>query len=246
MRVVVAAIGWTGHAYPAFALAGALHARGHAVLVETFERWREVVEDLGPRFEPAIERISFAGLGGDAPDAPSLAEATRELEPLLREFDPDVVVTDMFTLAPALGAERVGAHRATLIPHPYPVHEPGLPFYPLGLRAPRTSLGALAWRALWPAVGTRLPNNNLRRVRAEIDATRTELGLEPLADYDGQISDELAIVATFPQLEYPRRWPAHVRVKGPMLFEREFTDVELPAGEDPLVLVASSTERDPE
>jgi UDP:flavonoid glycosyltransferase YjiC (YdhE family) len=52
-------------------------------------------------------------------------------------------------------------------------------------------------------------------------------------------------VATFPQLEYPRRWPAGVNVTGPMMFEIPYPDVEMPPGEDPLILVAPSTSQDP-
>ncbi len=53
-------------------------------------------------------------------------------------------------------------------------------------------------------------------------------------------------MATFPQLEYPRRWPEHVHVTGPMGFELPYPDVELPEGDGPLVLVAPSTAQDPE
>ena len=46
-RFVVAAFGDAGHAFPAIALARALRRRGHEVLVETWERWREAVEAEG-------------------------------------------------------------------------------------------------------------------------------------------------------------------------------------------------------
>ena len=62
----------------------------------------------------------------------------------MTEFDPDVVVSDLFTLTPALAAESAGIPRATLIPHPYPVVPPGLPFFTWGLRPPRSPLGAAA------------------------------------------------------------------------------------------------------
>ena len=243
-RVMVASVGWTGHLYPALALSRALTESGHEVLLESFEDRRELAAELGLRFEPAAEQIAFGNWPAPAA-APDLASAARSLAARIEDFRPGVVVHDMWTLAPALAAELAGVPRATLIPHPYPVREPGLPLYPLGLLPPRTPVGRVAWRAAWPAVGTRLPNTRLRRVRAELDATRAQLGLPPLAGYDGQISEALALVATFPQLEYPRSWPAHVHVTGPMHFERPHPDVELPPGDDPLVLVASSTERDP-
>ena len=56
------------------------------------------------------------------------------------------MVSDILTLAPALAAERAGLRRATLIPHVYPVHEPGLPFFSFGAlpRAHAGRAGALA------------------------------------------------------------------------------------------------------
>jgi UDP:flavonoid glycosyltransferase YjiC (YdhE family) len=56
----------------------------------------------------------------------------------------------------------------------------------------------------------------------------------------------LSLVATFPQLEYPRRWPDWAHVIGPLMWEPPFGEVELPPGDDPLVLVAPSTSQDPE
>jgi UDP:flavonoid glycosyltransferase YjiC (YdhE family) len=59
-------------------------------------------------------------------------------------------------------------------------------------------------------------------------------------------------VGTFPQLEYPRAWPANVHVVGPLMWEPPAGDVELPAGSNgsardaPLVLVAPSTAQDSE
>ena len=76
--------------------------------------------------------------------------------------------------------------------------------------------------------------------------SRERVGLAPVERFHGGISERLAMVATFPQLEYPRRWPAGVRVTGPMHFELPYEDVELPQGREPLVLVAPSTSQDPE
>ena len=63
----------------------------------------------------------------------------------------------------------------------------------------------------------------------ELNAARERLGLPPLPFTHGGISRDLAIVATFPQLEYPRPdgWPG-MRVTGPLLWEQPFGDVELP------------------
>jgi UDP:flavonoid glycosyltransferase YjiC (YdhE family) len=72
------------------------------------------------------------------------------------------------------------------------------------------------------------------------------LGLPPIERYHGGISELLAVVATFPQLEYPREWPAHVRVTGPLFFELAGEEVAMPEGDGPLVLIAPSTSQDPE
>jgi UDP:flavonoid glycosyltransferase YjiC (YdhE family) len=79
-----------------------------------------------------------------------------------------------------------------------------------------------------------------------MNETRAAIGLPPVERFHGGISRELALVATFPQLEYPRRWPSEVHITGPMQFELPYRDVELPDGDEPLVLVAPSTAQDPE
>ena len=86
----------------------------------------------------------------------------------------------------------------------------------------------------------------LERGRDEYNESRAAIGLAPTERLHGGISEKLALVATFPQLEYPRRWPGYVHVTGPMGFELPYPDVELPEGDGPLVLVAPSTAQDPE
>jgi UDP:flavonoid glycosyltransferase YjiC (YdhE family) len=240
-RFLVAAFGDAGHAFPAIALARALRRRGHDVLVETWERWREPVEAEGLGFTAAEEYTTFPPPKPESGGWTSAADAAIALLPLMEDFRPDVVVSDILTLAPSLAAERAGRRRATLIPHVYPVHEPGLPFFAFGLQPPRTAVGRAVWRGALPVL-----TSGLRRGRREMNETRAAVGLPPVEGFHGGISRELAMVATFPQLEYPRRWPAGVHVTGPMEFEVPFSDVELPDGDEPLVLVAPSTAQDPD
>jgi UDP:flavonoid glycosyltransferase YjiC (YdhE family) len=159
---------------------------------------------------------------------------------LIEEFEPDVVVNDILTLAPALAAEVAGAKRATLIPHVFPVQEPGMPLFSMGWRPPRTPIGKLAWRLPLP-----LLQIGLRQGLRDLNATRARLGLEPLERFHGGTSAELAMVATFPQLEYPRKWPPQALVTGPMFFELPWEEIAIPEGDEPLVLVAPSTAQDP-
>jgi MGT family glycosyltransferase len=238
--LLVAAFGDSGHAFPAIALARALRDRGHRVVVETWERWRGAVANEGLEFVAAQEYRAFAGVVAEqAEGVPSIAEAARALVPLLDELRPDLVVTDILTSAPALAAELRGVRWATLVPHVYPVHAEGLPFYGFGATPPRTAAGRALWRATTPILEI-----GLRRGREELNRTRAELGLPPAPDLYAGISRELALVATLPQLEYPRRWPSHVHVTGPMVFETPYRDVELPPGGAPLVVVAPSTAKD--
>ena len=83
MRVVVAAFGDAGHAFPAIALGRALSARGHEVLVETWERWREAVEREGLGFTAAEEYKTFPPPEPGTDEGPSAADAARVLVPML-------------------------------------------------------------------------------------------------------------------------------------------------------------------
>ena len=145
-------------------------------------------------------------------------------------------------VAPALAAERAGLRRATLIPHVYPVHEEGLPFFAFGALPARTGVGRALWRGALPVLVS-----GLERGRDEI---------QRVAGGDRAGADRAAA-----RRDLARSWrwwrrfrssstraagPAHVHVTGPMGFELPYPDVELPPGDEPLVLVAPSTAQDPE
>jgi UDP:flavonoid glycosyltransferase YjiC (YdhE family) len=165
--------------------------------------------------------------------------STREV---IRSCDPEVVVADIITSAASLAAQAEGRPWATLIPHVLPTGAPGFPIYSIGAVYPRTPVGRLFWSRARPLV-----MRGEEQGRVELNGARERLGLPPLPYTHGGISRELAIVATFPQLEYARAdpWPG-MRVTGPLLWEQPFGDVELPPGDAPLVLVAPSTSQDPE
>ncbi len=191
---------------------------------------------------PEYEVFPREGESRTADAYEAAVRATAETRPLVREFTPDAIVADVLTIAPALAAEREGVPLATLVPHVLQTAEPGFPVYSIGARLPRTPVGRWLWQAADPLVGI-----GLRRGRDELNAARERVGLAPLDRFHAGMSRELVLVATFPQLEYPRHDPSpSVRVTGPLLWEQPFDEVELPPGEDPLVLVAPSTSQDPE
>ncbi|MEX1140743.1 MAG: nucleotide disphospho-sugar-binding domain-containing protein [Thermoleophilaceae bacterium] len=239
-RFLVTAFGDPGHAFPAIALSRALALRGHAVCMQTWERWRGDVEREGVEFAPAPEYAVFP-TGRDLTPYEAAVEATGQTAALVRSFDPDVVVSDILTAVGGLAAGMEERPFATLIPHVLPTSEAGLPPYSIGARLPRTRLGRRAWALMQP-----LLRRGELRGRDELNAARARVGLAPLDYTHNGISRELALVATFPQLEYPRRaWHPAFEVTGPLLWERPFADVELPPGDDPLVLIAPSTSQDP-
>lgn len=235
------AFGDAGHAFPMLALGSRLAARGHDVTLETWKRWRTHVEAGGMRFVAAPEYPVFPTR--ELPLAPyeAVVLATAETRRAVLDARPDVVVHDILTLAPAMAGELEGLPVATLIPHVYPVGAPGFPPYAFGARLPQTAVGARMWAAFERPVQA-----GLRRGRAELNDTRAKLGLPPVTRLHGGLSEQLCIVGTFPQLEYPRRWPPAVHVVGPLLWEPPFHDVQPPPGRDPLVLIAPSTAQDPE
>jgi UDP:flavonoid glycosyltransferase YjiC (YdhE family) len=222
------------------ALGAELVARGHEVTYETWTRWREPVEAGGMRFVAAPEYPTFPTREQPLGPYEAVVLATAETRPAIAAAAPDLVVHDILTLGPALGAELEGIPVATLVPHVYPVSRPGFPPYAFGARLPRTGAGAALWR-----VFDRPVEAGLRRGRAELNDARRRLGLPPVARLHGGLSEELVLVGTFPQLEYPRDWPGHVRVVGPLMWEPPFAPVQPPPGDAPLVLIAPSTAQDP-
>jgi MGT family glycosyltransferase len=241
LRVFLGAFGDPGHAFPMLALGRRLAARGHDVTLETWARWRAHVEAESMRFVAAPEYPVFPTREQPLKPYEAVVRATAETRMAVRDCAPDVVVHDILTLAPAMAGELEGVPVATLIPHFHPSGVPGGPPYAMGARLPRTRLGRALWRAM-----DRPVQAGLRQGRAELNETRVRLGLPPVARLHGGISTELCIVGTFPQLEYPRDWPEHTHVVGPLSWEPPFGDVAAPPGSDPLVLIAPSTAQDPQ
>jgi UDP:flavonoid glycosyltransferase YjiC (YdhE family) len=241
LRLLLGAFGDPGHAFPMIALGRALLARGHNVTLQTWERWRAPIEAEGLAFAPAPEYSAFPIGDGPLDFYEAIVYATRDTLPLVRELRPDVVIHDILTLGPSLAAELLDIPCATLIPHVFPEASPGFPIYSFGARLPRTSAGRAFWtRAHLPV------HRGLESGRLALNHTRTQVGLPPLSHPHGGTSRKLALIATFPQLEYPRPWPAHAHVVGPLMWEPPAEQVALPPGTNPLVLVAPSTSQDPQ
>ena len=241
LRIFVGAFGDAGHAFPAIALGRSLVRRGHEVAIETWSKWQPHVEAEGMRFYAAPEYQVFPTRERPLKPYEAVVRAVGETAPAIRDFRPDVAVNDILTLAPALAAELEGVPLATLVPHFYPPTAAGVPPYGLGAMTARTALG----RAFWHATAHPM-SRGVERGRRELNETRRRVGLAPLARAYGGISDRLCIVGTFPQLEYPRVWPAGVHVTGPLIWQPPGGESEWAPGDGPRVLVAPSTAQDQE
>ena len=216
MRVLLGAFGDPGHAFPMLALGTELVARGHEVGIETWKRWREPAEAAGMAFSAAPEYQVFPTRERPLkPYEAAVLAAQVDAASSCASFAPDVAVSDILTPAPALAAELEGVPVATLVPHVHPDLPPGLPAV-LDRRAAAAHAGRGArsggrrHRAV--AIG-------LEQGRREYNDCRARLGLPPLPWTHTGLSRSLTMVATFPQLEYPRAWPAWTRVVGPLMWE---------------------------
>jgi UDP:flavonoid glycosyltransferase YjiC (YdhE family) len=240
LRVFLGAFGDPGHAFPMLALGEALVARGHTVLLETWRRWEDVARAAGMEFAAAPEYQVFPTHERPLKPYAAAVRAAGTTRPVVRAFGADVAVSDILTTAPALAAELEGVPVATLVPHLYPDLPPGFPPYAIGARLPRTAVGRGVWRA-----SERLVRRGLEQGRRELNETRARLGLPPRPWVHTGISRSLALVATLPQLEYPRDWAPWQRVVGPLMWEPPGDGVAPPPGDAPVVLVAPSTAQDP-
>jgi UDP:flavonoid glycosyltransferase YjiC (YdhE family) len=241
LKILLGAFGDPGHAFPMLALGSALSARGHAVALQTWRRWEEAAIAGGMTFAAAPEYQVFPTEAAPLKPYEAAVRAARDTLGVVRSFAPDVTVSDVLTVAPALAAERCGVPVATLVPHLFPYLPPGFPPFALGARQPRSPAGRALWRAT-----DRLIARGLEQGRRELNDCRSRLGLEPLPWVHNGMSRSLTMVATLPVLEPPRDWPAWARIVGPLMWEPPCAAVPPPPGSGPVVLVAPSTAQDAE
>ncbi len=133
---------------------------------------------------------------------------------------------DILTLAPALAAEKAGVPLATLIPHIYPVVEPGLPFFAVGLRAPRT--GARARRLAGRAAGA-AGRPRARPPRPQPAAPRGS-GWRRWSAFTAASAPTWRWSPPIPSSSTRGAGRRESHVTGPMGFEQPHPEIELPPG----------------
>ena len=155
---------------------------------------------------------------------------------------PDVVVSDILTLAPALAAEAAGVRAGDADPARVPGARAGAAVLRLrgAAAADRRSGGRCG--------GRRCPllEAGCERGRDELNETRAQVGLPPLERFHGGISESWRWSRPSRSSSTRAAGRPTCRVTGPMPFELPYPDVELPPGDAPLVLVAPSTAQDPD
>lgn len=235
MRVAVVAGPDPGHAFPAIALGLRFLANGDSPTILTGTQWLATAEEAG------LGAMELLGL--DATEADDDADAGDKINrraarmavlnaPQLAELAPDLVVSDVITVAGAFAAELLGLPWVELNPQPLYRPSKGLPPIGSGL-APGTGIRGKVRDAVLRAMSARSWREGVRQ-RA---AARAEIGLSA-----GDPGPRRRLIATLPALEVPRPdWPSEAVIVGPLHFEPTSSQLAIPAGSGPVVVVAPST-----
>ena len=195
----------------------------------------------GHRGDVGVDAVELLGL--DVTEADDDADAGAKIHrraarmaelnaPQLAELAPDLVVSDVITVAGGLAAELVALPWVELNPQPLYLPSKGLPPMGSGL-----AVGVGVRGRLRDAVMRGLSARSWRQGVRQRAAARAAIGL-PATD-PGPLR---RLIATLPALEVPRPdWPAEAVVVGPLHFEPTSSRLDIPPGTGPVVLVAPST-----
>ncbi len=213
MRVAVVAGPDPGHAFPAIALCLRFLANGDSPTLLTGTQWLATAKEAG------VDAVELLGL--DATEADDDADAGAKINqraarmavlnaPQLTELAPDLVVSDVITVAGGLAAELLGLPWVELNPQPLYRPSKGLPPIGSGL-APGVGVRGKVRDAVLRALSARSWREGLR----QREAARVEIGL-PAVDP----GPRRRLIATLPALELPRPdWPTEAVIVGPLHFE---------------------------
>lgn len=241
-----------GHLYPLVPTLEELRRRGHQLSVRTLASEVDRVRALGLAAEPisaAIEAREIDDWKAKSPPGALLAACRTFLERGRHELgdlrqaiereQPDLLFTDVNSWGAAAAAQASGLPWAVFAPYFLPLRAPGAPPWGLGLRPMGGVLGRLRDALLWSVV-----NALYDRALPGLNELRASAGVGPfrhVADFARQ--PPCVISYTAEPFEYPRAWPAHVRLVGPGVWEPPTAaPASSPPDERPLVLVTCSTE----
>lgn len=152
---------------------------------------------------------------------------------------PDVVVSELVLFGVHMAAEKTRVPLAVLNTTIFPLPAPGLPAFGSGFAPAKGRPGRMRDRLFW-----RLGGLMWDRGRADLNASRAELGLPPLASVLEQpLQADRLLVLTSPSFEFRADpFPPNVRITGARLDDPAWVAPwEPPPGDDPLVLVSLSS-----
>jgi UDP:flavonoid glycosyltransferase YjiC (YdhE family) len=232
----------TGHVNPQIVIADALRARGHEVAFYTGEGARVLLESESFRVFPfqhvredrvrdivvTLETHAPVGLLTPLRTArafqdwliDTVPDQVADLEPILKAWQPDVVVTETAMWGPSLVLwERTGvpvAISSTLLGCLIP--GPDAPLLGLGLPPPRTHAGRVMARGV-----ARVMDVLAAGFRRRIDGVRARYGLPPMGTSANAFMARLPLylVPSVPALDYQRRdLPPSVHYIGPSVWSK--------------------------
>ncbi|GGC60176.1 glycosyl transferase [Hoyosella rhizosphaerae] len=235
MRFAVVAGPDPGHVFPAMALCRKIQLAGDDAILYTGRRWLDHAASFG------LDARELLGL--DLPFGADDSDLGRRIHEraatmstaMLRELNqamPDLVVSDVITVAGGLTAERLGIPWVELSPHPLYLPSRGLPPLGSGL-APGTGLTGRARDTVLRALVAR----DRRRGAAQRARVRATIGLP-----EQDSGPRARLIATVPALEVDRPdWPSTAHLVGPLVWEPTSQELRVPQGEGPVVMVSPST-----
>lgn len=249
-----------GSVPPELALVRRLIARGHAVTVLAGPTLRAEIEATGATFRAwqrvphrrsATDTDPFADHDLTGPGqlvarllerlfAGPAADYAAEVGAALDARPADVLVSSFVLLGALAGAEARGVPSVALMPQVYALPAPGMPPFGTGWAPAHGRIGRLR-DGIVNGMGSRL----WARGTPVLNSARAGLGLAPLAHILDQVdAAERVLVLTSQAFDFPAGLPANVRYVGPQLDDpgwAEQAPCEVPAGDEPLVLVGLSS-----
>jgi MGT family glycosyltransferase len=236
-RILFTTMPMAGHLRPGLPIAKQLVADGHEVAWYSGAKYADLIARSGARVYTMSPTVDFDDAAVDEqvqggtrkPGLATLKQAlldlfiapipdwVAEVDTVMGEFQPDVVVCEQGFLAGALAGERRGIPSVVFTVTPLGISSADAAPFGMGLLPSGSPLGRLRNRSL---------NWALRRVifaapQRAAEQVRARLGLAPLAGYFMDWGAHVAarfLVPSVPQFEYPRSdLPETVEFVGPFL-----------------------------
>ena len=237
-RILFTTMPMAGHLRPGLPIAAQLLADGHEVAWYSGANYEHLIRRVGAQvFRMSAEAdVDDNGLdekvnGGRKPNLGTLKRAimdvfiapiplwVQEIDAIIDEFRPDVVVAEQGFMAGPIAAERRGIRRVVFNTSPLGISSVDAAPFGTGLLPSSSALGRLRNRSLNWAIRSVV----FAEAQRAAEQMRERLGLPPIdayfMDWGVEIADRY-LVPTVPDFEYPRRdLPEKVEFVGPFLPE---------------------------